>query len=113
MTDQKKDRLIVEALGECWHEWGNPSMHDPEMLQTRICKICGKNNENDWIPKLATPEGFFWIWPRMQKMLWGAEFLEWWWMGSESVPKAFYLIAFNINPPRLRDSLAEFLEGRK
>ena len=101
MTGQEKDRLVVEALGVDYIK------HFGKSIGTR------QNGKPVFIPNLATPEGFFWIWPRMQTMLWGEEFLEWWWMGSESVPKAFYLIAFNLNPPRLRDSLAEFLEGRK
>ena len=50
-TDQEKDKLIVEALGECWHDAFRLS-----------------------IP-LATPSGFFWWWERAKKMEWWDDFI--------------------------------------
>lgn len=35
MNDQEKDRLIVEALGECWHDWKEDTLHDLDALKGR------------------------------------------------------------------------------
>jgi hypothetical protein len=58
-----KNQFITEALGECWH--------DPNLLDGR-CKKCGKISPT---ALFDTPEGFFWLWDKMQKYERWEEFL--------------------------------------
>ena len=100
MTDQEKDKLIVEALGECWHEFPTP--------YSCICQKCGYYA----IPQqLTDPDGFFWTWERAQKMEWWESFCRSLWIlgpfNPVVVPSSY------IEPTRFRDALAEFLERRK
>jgi len=102
MTDDKKDRLIVEALGVSYVKKFGRSI---AIIQ---------NSNPEFIPNLATPEGFFWTWKRAQKMEWWLEFIcvssSANFLAISSLSK--YLIKF-INPTCFRDALAEFLEKNK
>lgn len=118
MTDQEKDKLIVEALGECWHEWealSNQSLR----LGEDYCYMCHNYRlEVEEIPNLTTWEGFGWWWERAQKMEWWDNF--WGYLCDTVVNKkiklpdyADYCFTFYfIDPTRGRDALAEFLIGR-
>jgi hypothetical protein len=105
MTNQKKDKLIVEALGGCFHT--NDMRKVRGKLIWYTCTKCG-NQAFERNITLATPEGFFWWWPRMLTKEWADEFL------AEdlllaSTPKFAYR---KINPIVGRDKLVEFLERR-
>ena len=84
MTDQEKDRLIVEKLEGDWQGWWK-------------------------YHSLSTPDGFFWMWNRAQTMEWWNEFLTkisgriYW---TNTIPHRY------VNPHRFRDALAEFLENK-
>ena len=109
MTDQEKDKLIVETLGE----------HHPDMIFPEcICKICGKRQMEHSVPYyLDNWEGLGWIWGLAQKMEWWDEFLNFLW--HKEYPKTFCpcmddgIPVKYIPPTRFRDALAEFLERRK
>jgi len=105
MTDEQKDKLIVEALGECWHEYDGTSVW---------CKHCGSliYGPHDR-PNLATPEGFFWIWERAQKKEWWPIFKAWFW-GHDGVRHLPMMIPEEfIDPIRGRDALAEWLRNNE
>jgi len=103
MTDINKDRLIVEALGECWHEWewkyGNP-----------LCLKCGSETGIDIA--LATWQGFGWWWERFLKKKWAKECIhdylvskhEW----DEPDP---WFVPFDFIGLGGRDFMAEWLEA--
>jgi len=93
MTDQEKDKLIILALGI---EWSYPK----------------------W--RAATRWARFGImWDRAQKMEWWDKF--WGFIMDKTVNEKiklpdyadFCFTFYYIHPTRLRDALAEFLEGRK
>lgn len=64
MTDEEKDKLIIEALGGCWHEWEGSWTYDA-YLECKKCKeVYPTVPPRPKILNLATPEGFFWWWPR-------------------------------------------------
>lgn len=92
LTDEQKDRLIVEALGESmavWFQLGN---------------------------NLATPEGFFWIWPRLKKdKKLFREFIQNYLVSQHEwdEPNPWFLPLELVDYIRFRDALAEFLEGRE
>ena len=99
----QKDRLIVEALGECWHEYDGTSAR---------CKHCGSlvYIPHDR-PNLATPEGFFWILERAQKKEWWPIFKAWFW-GHDGVRHLPMMIPEEfIDPIRGRDALSDWLEA--
>jgi hypothetical protein len=121
-TDEEKDRLIVESLGECWHEWKPRTWHDGS---TYVCKKC-EHSEPAGLhhnPTLATWPGFGWWWERMQKMeCWEAfiEFVRSDWKYRVKVKTKEGWDAYwwekLIDPTRGRDAAYEFFlahpEGR-
>ena len=114
MTAQEKDKLIVEALGECWHEWiPDETRYSFYGWKCRNCKNCKGYSVEDNPPmiNLATWEGFGWTWERVQKMEWWESFCRSLWIlgpfNPVVVPSSY------IEPTRFRDALAEFLERRK
>ena len=110
MTDQEKDKLIVESLGECWHEWEYDSHYNyPKAM---LC-VCGSKHYKLPIPPLATPEGFFWWWERAQKMEWWGQVMDWAynrWLDTVNPgltsDQQFFL--WLIHPTRGRDTAYEF-----
>ena len=63
MTDQEKDRIIVLALGECWHEWEKANKDDDGYFGIR-CRVCKKfmTVHFDNRPRnrtFTTPDDFF------------------------------------------------------
>ena len=103
MTDQEKDKLIVEAFGECWHDAEGE-------LRSHIWPTCSKCGEphTKW-PKIAnqnlvTPDGFFWWWKRAQKMEWWDDFIR-------NFTYHDYLINL-VDFTRGRDDLYKFLMER-
>ena len=112
MTDEQKDRLIVEALGGEWHDY---KLSNGKGLST--CS-CGNKGMAVWDycvhanPNLATPEGFFWWWERVQKMKWWDCFLDWinlQYAKGYLGPEFNRCLEFMIHPIRGRDALAEWL----
>lgn len=102
MTKEGRDRIIVEAIGGCWHEW-----EDSKKESNRLtCKKCGSRAWPGVAADLSTPTGFFWWWPKAQKMEWWPEF-------CEKVLATWDNLFFIINPDRGAWALAEFLDGRK
>jgi len=107
MTDQEKDKLIVEALGGCWHEWEFPT-DNPNLA---ICRKC-----HTFPPRLnfATWEGFGWWWERFLKQKWARECIhdylvteyEW------DEPDPWY-VPFDFLGIKGRDFLAEWLEANE
>ena len=114
MTDQKKDKLIVEALGGCWHNWtyfsATALCADESDYQ---CSKCGQWKSEQEFKSLATPEGFFWIWERAQKKEWWPIFKAWFW-GHDGVRHLPMMIPEEfIDPIRGRDALAEWLRNNE
>ena len=106
MTSQEKDKLIFEALGECWHVL-EPDYHGK---LEHVCQRCGKL----FLPRkrerfFTTWEGFGRLWEQAQKMEWWQEFRRDRGLCTNS---QFFLTSL-INRIRFRDALAEFLERRK
>ena len=123
MTDQEKDKLIVESLGECWHEWEYDSHYNYpraadvidgskyaelkaqlQILQKAMLCVCGSKHYKLPIPPLAAPSGFFWWWKRAQKMEWWDDFIR-------NFTYHDYLINL-VDLTRGRDALYEFLVER-
>jgi hypothetical protein len=101
MIDQEKDKLIVESLGECWHEWEYDSHYNyPKAM---LC-VCGSKHYKLPILPLATPSGFFWWWKRAQKMEWWDDFIR-------NFTYHDYLINL-VDLTRGRDDLYKFLVER-
>jgi len=108
LTAQEKDKLIVEALGECWHDTKKPIDWHPNFGTQYKCSKCGIEIWARYInPSLDTWEGFGWIWERAQKMEWWDRF-----MWEESLDH-FRTWKYLVSPTRFRDALVEFLERRK
>ena len=115
MNDQEKDRLIVLALGECWHEWEKDGPNtDPEIASIKICIKCSKDNRYHRIPPLATPEGFFWWWERVQKQKWYDVFIQWAkkHLRNQHGPPVLWWEKF-FHEVRGRDVLAEWLDSNR
>ena len=113
MNDQEKDRLIVEALGECWHEWiPDGTRYSFYGWKCRNCKNCKGYSVEDNPPmiNLATWEGFGWTWEQAQKMEWWNDFLH---SSSKTGLHKIDILGYYVHPIRFRDALAEFLERRK
>ncbi len=110
MASEQKDKLIVEALGECWHEWSGPAS------DSCICEKCGVkffdiDLDDPSYCSLAIPDGFFWIWERAQKMEWWNIFFEHiFWKTFELDDPYTWFVDF-VNPPRFRDTLSNWLEA--
>jgi len=115
--NEKRDKLIVETLGGCWHECGKPPYC--------ACPKCGETNtdlQGYYIDPaslnidLSTPNGFFWVWNRAKQKEWWGEFVIKW-MGTNicicGEDYHLFIDELFINPDRFADALAEFLEGRK
>jgi len=105
----QKDKLIVEALGGCWHEWEFPT-DNPNLA---ICRKC-----HTFPPRLnlATWEGFGWWWERVQKMKWWDCFLDWinlQYAKGYLGPEFNRCLEFMIHPIRGRDALAEWLRNNE
>ncbi len=114
MTKENRDRIIIESLGGCWHEWE----HGETVENDWHCKKCWRNYSHgygfDPMNQINTPNGFFWWWERAQKMEWWGEF--WMFFAKKYFiePKTTTeLVSLLINSDRGADALAEFLEGRK
>lgn len=113
MTDQEKDRLIVEELGECWHEWAE--YHDDDRLENYQCKKCKEivlaihifDLHNGLV--LDTPSGFFWWFPKMLKRF--PDFVSTY-NGSHDVDLGLLLQVKIINPVIGRDCFYEYLRGK-
>jgi len=97
LNDEEKDKLIVEAMGECWHEFARNKTLNTHFF---CIKCCIETNNYHLNKHLATPEGFFWIWPRLKKQPWYVAFRE----------KERYTDDL-IDPPSLRDRLFNWLEA--
>jgi hypothetical protein len=109
MNDQEKDKVIVEALGGCSHDWEywSPIRLCSENSDYQCKKCKAWRSEKDI--SLATPEGFFWWWERAQKMEWWDEFI------SEEISQDSNTRNYDlevINPTQGRDALYEFWVGR-
>ena len=73
MTNQEREEELVFNLlkreGECWHE-GQFN-----------CKKCGYDAGFSAVhrsnPNFSTPEGFFWMWDRLQEKEWVGDFWDW------------------------------------
>jgi hypothetical protein len=76
VTQDERDKFIIEWFGECWHE---PSIYAltvptiPTQL-TLTCSKCGYKKhcispDSVWHRNLSTPEGFFWLWDKVVKDL--------------------------------------------
>jgi hypothetical protein len=109
MTDQEKDKLIMEALEECFHEYD----WDRLRVGGAVCIKCGHVGLR---VILATPEGFFWTWPRLRKdKKLFKEFIQDY-LTSECEwhePDPWFLPFELVDFTHFRDTLAEFLEGRR
>jgi len=99
MIDQEKDRLIAEALGE---NSNGKYYFDVETGKT-------------YIPAFDTWEGFGWIWPRLPHMDGYEDFMdnisEGWVMDGRG-NKQYFIRSEYIDPPAMRNILAEFLERK-
>lgn len=113
MTKEERDKLIIEELGGCWHEWKGLGHTFPGAWSK--CPKCYKHPIYMYPNlSLSTPNGFFWVWDRLWKMKWSGEFLIYlqenanlWKYDPQAFPVYF------INPDRFADALAEFLTQRK
>jgi hypothetical protein len=111
MTDQEKDKVIVLALGECWHDERDPIYHSTQMGTSFRCTKCGLEF---WArynhPSLATPEGFFWWFPRLLKKDYAREFIH----DFCKAPRGYNVIPiYYVNDPtRGRDAAYRFFVGR-
>ena len=117
MNREVRDKLIVEALrGGCWHEWSfRSAAYMCSQESDYECEKCNEWKSDQEFNSLSTPNGFFWWWPRAQKMEWWKDFIlhissEW---HYSLVVRSTWKLAEYINPDRGADALAEFLEARK
>ena len=110
MTDEQKDRAIVEWLGECWHEWKYDSR--PNYIKAMPC-ICGEKHYQLPIPVLTTWPGFGWLWERMQKR---EEYMDFVVFSGGHVDVDFDRYVFDgiLHPPLFRDAVYNFItvEGK-
>ena len=107
MDNEKRDKLIIETLGGCWHEWNGYSGPGGPYI---ICYKCKKDHQNAHPNSLSTSSGFFWVWDRAILKEWFREFAH----DFCKAPIGFNVFPnFYINPDRFAAALAEFLEGRK
>ena len=110
MTKNERDKLILEALGECEHNFPPISTESPFR-----CLKCGMLYVLCSRPDFSTPDGFFRVWNGAKEKEWWYEFLEWCLIQIEGVITK-YIFSFPIifiNPDRFADAVAEFLEKRE
>jgi hypothetical protein len=116
MNDQEKDRVIVESLGECWHEWEYYSSYRLAGEESdERCVKCKRFKSELKVDSLSTWEGFGWWWERAQKMEWWVEFIVWLqhkYLRSNFQYDVRMIPIVFTNPIRGRDALYEFLLGR-
>ena len=109
--NEKRDKLIIEALGGCWHDYFILDGGTERITLRGECKKCKSLDDN---PDLSTPDGFFWVLDKLWGMKWSGEFLIYIQENAnlwKYDPQAFPI--FFLNPDRLMDILAWFLESRK
>ena len=105
--NEKRDKLIIEALGGCWHEWKfRSAAYMCSQESDYECENCNEWKSDQEFSSLSTPGGFFWAWNKAKEKEWWRGFLN---FAMYLEPNEFYL----INPDRFANALAEFLEGRK
>ncbi len=109
MTKEERDRIIIEELGGCFHNW----------KVNKICSLCGLDygSLGSVLPDLSTPSGFFWAWHEMLKK--EELFVEFIGciiqkkIGDQAYGGLAVLIYFLSHRVLFMEVLAEFLEERK
>ena len=110
----KRNKLIIEALGGCWHEYECTTF--PHLK----CKKCNRLEigvvEDGFDVDLSTPDGFFWAWDRAKEKEWWPDFLLYLFekrYGRSSIWAYRLVCVDDIDLDTFANNLAEFLEGRK
>ncbi len=112
MTDQEKDKELVEWLGGCWHEW---EVIDPIRFVHRVkCTKCNLVaffsvvEEFYSVPNLSTWKGFGWCWEKMKEFHYIDPFIHW------LLGQPIFWYEWENKIPRERCNLIwEFKESRK
>ena len=116
MNKEERDKLIVEALGGCWHIFSGEIIdwHEDFGYQYH-CMKCGQNiwKESEKI-NLSTPNGFFWALKKAKKMPWWDKFLSCYLNGylgetSSQIEELNHMPLKYIDPDTFANTLSIFL----
>lgn len=114
----ERDKLIVEALGGCFHTWKIGEEIDRNTVIYKCMKCKKEIPQNRWLVPpfdgfhldFTTWDGFGWIWERVQKMKWFKDF--WTWLNIEDkITSKILFVPMYIHPTRFRDALADWLKA--
>ena len=112
MTDQEKDKVIIEWLGECWHEWESDLVEGEsgQYSYSCSCKKCGigKFSSKGVSLDLSTWSGFGWLLERLRKR---EEYMDFVVFSGGHVDVDFDRYVFDgiLHPPLFRDAVYDFI----
>lgn len=109
--NNKRDKFLTEAMGECWHKGIHP-------LYKSQCSKCGKlftSSHQVSHTNFSTPDGFFKLWNWAQEQAWwfhfGRSTLETYQELPISITRTY--VQNLIHPDRFANTTYEFLKERE
>jgi len=111
--NEKRDKLIVQTLGECWHECGKKPDY--------ACPKCGETNTDlqGWYINpaslnidLSTPSGFFWTWDKLWEKRLAIKFMKYYSIKHLGEPEPGFMPFELLNINLCMNALAGFLESK-
>ena len=109
METTEINKILIEALGTCYHDWG----HDDEWFSKFDicikCKKIGMEVTNDYID-FSSWDGFGILWEWANKQKWWVTFL-----GSDLLSSNPFIVRLDkiINPTKFAKAIAEYLYCNK
>jgi hypothetical protein len=106
ITQEQKDKELVEWLGKCWHKYPHPAYKGQVLRCLKCSQLFQINN-----PDLSTWEGFGWCWERIQIK---KEFFIWYGEHIKDLTISGPIFRWESKTPRERTNLLwEFKKSRK